>query len=526
MGRFRDSISSLLSRSSRKNVNQEEKTGSSPPKKMSRSKSDKISTSTKKPVIEKKRSFSVITTRSRSRSTPATSPTDIPPTPRFNVVEARIYTKGERNDYHYSPVPEIKIIPRFQIRVDPPDNIPYTMSLEQQEEEHPNAVGGSVIHSSAVITPPASPKFAQPGFQKPQLKIDTTAIKYTESWTTTPPSPPSSICSPVALILQSPTRAPPSPPTPTLSPILRASDDILINIFSNLDSLSSMSSLARTHSRFHDVLEPNKLYVLRGIVNNISIPAHDLLELLRNTDTCTAKSYIEDYIFNFEVVSALKALIQLRCRYFLNSGKMDFHNQRAEQVFDDALYNIWTFCIVFKGQVGEKYLERQAEWWRRRNMSMRGLLDVLEIWGCLGVLLRPFVDAPELARRHGVIENRPMSSTYATEVMVELGQFVSLIKLSTAKIKTNGHLEQWISYLQTQGLDTIKLIVESPEADHNKRYAIVIAKGLNQWRTKGHQKKPYPMFLKDSASRVYKELSLVQNVPTFIGDSWGPTTDV
>ncbi|KAI5851521.1 hypothetical protein DFP73DRAFT_471494 [Morchella snyderi] len=473
---------------------------------MSRSKSAKISTSTKKPVIEKKRSFSVIGTRSRSRSTPTTSPTDIQQTQRFNVVEARIYTKGERNDYHYSPVPEIKIIPRFQVRVDPPDNIPYTMNLEEQEEEHPNAMGGSVIHSSAVITPPASPKSAQSGFQKPQLKIDTTAINHTESWTTAPPSPPSSICSPVALNLQSPTRAPPSPPTLTLSPILRASDDILINIFSNLDSLSSMSSLARTHSRFHDVLEPNKLYVLRGIMSSVSTPAYDLLELLRNTDRSTAKSYIEDYIFNLEVVSALKALIQLRCRYFLNSGKMDFHNQGAEQEFDDALYNIWTFCIVFKGRVGEKYLERQAEWWRRKNMSMRELMDVLEIWGCLGVLLRPFMDAPELARRHGVIENRPMSSTYVTEVMIEL--------------------EQWISYLQTQGLDTIKLIVESPETDHNKRYAIVIAKGLNQWRKKGHHKKPHVMFLKDSVSRVYKELSLVQNVPTFIGGSWGPTTDV
>lgn len=381
MGRIRDGINSLLSRSSKKDVT---------PKKVPKSYG---------------------TTGQEGKN----------PQLGFKVFQARIYTKGERNNYGYTPVPEIKIIPRYQLRIDPPDDIPFKLRPEEEYQ---------YVNIPTVTTPPASPVRSE--FRRPHLKINTSLPG---SWNLAPPSPPISAGAqapkaPGLLIneyeYQSPTRVPPSPPIIAQSPppFLGASDDILIHIFSNLDSLSSMRSLALTHSRFRDVLAPNKLFILRGIVHNISPSAQSLVELLKPTEACTAKSYSEDYLFSLEIVGALKALIQSRCRFFLKSEKMDFQNRTAERAFEDALYNIWMFCIIFKNKVED--VDKQMEW--LRGFKLGELLDILEIWQCLGVLLRPLADSPELARKHGVIQNRPLSSNYSTEVVFELGRFFLLMR--------------------------------------------------------------------------------------------------
>lgn len=347
----------------------------------------------------------------------------------FNVFQARVYTKGGRNDYHYSPVPVV-ILPTFQI--DPPDDIPFQLSVteEQEEQYHSCIVAPLRISSStkdehrkppltidtrqAIISksdPPPTPP-SSPGIQAAQEPP--TSIYQYESPTRAPPSPPAS-----RYQYESPTRAPPSPPiTPRLgchSPFLDASDDILIHIFSHLDSLSSMESLSLAHPRFHTILVSNKLFILRGIVHNISAPAFDLVELLKPKRAYTAKSYMESYASSLDIVHTIKALIQTRCRFFLNSGKMDFLNDGAERAFDNALYNIWAFCTIFRDR--RESAERQMEWLRNFNSSE--LFDILEIWQCLGVLLRPLADSPELARKHGIIQGRPPPND--SEVILELG---------------------------------------------------------------------------------------------------------
>lgn len=321
----------------------------------------------------------------------------------FNVFQTRVYTKGGRNDYHYSPVPAINIP---TIRIDPPDDIPFQLSVAEEFE-------------------PYQPRLITP--RKPPLTIDTRQAIISKI---APPSPPNSPDGQAAqkslpadrYQYESPTRAPPSPPvTPKLnlkhiSPFLDSSDDILIHIFSHLDSLSAMESLSHAHPRFHTVLASNRLFILRGIINNISAPASGLVELLKPSETHTAKSYFESYTFSLDVVHTIKALIQSRCRFFLASGKMDFFNDRAERAFDDALYNIWTFCTLFRHR--RESIERQMEWLRKFG-SME-LFDILEIWQCLGVLLRPLADSPELARKYGIIQSR--TPTNDSEVLLELGK--------------------------------------------------------------------------------------------------------
>lgn len=332
----------------------------------------------------------------------------------FNVFQARIYTKGERNNYHYSPIPNL---PTF--RFDPPDDIPFRLGVV--DEQYP----GIVVSNT---TPPASP--TQGRFRKPPPRIDTRQVV---NRNTAPPSPPDSpstqdpekSLSANECEYQSPTRAPPCPPitnrSPLVSPFLNASDDILIHIFSHLDSPSSMESLGLANSRFHAVLTRNKLFILRGIVNNTSPSAYCLVDFLNPGEPVSAKSYSENYAFSLEIVHAIKSLIQSRCRFFLTSDKMDFHNDRAEKAFDDALYNIWTFCTLFRDQV--ERVEKQMRWLRK--FSSMELLDILEIWQCLGVLLRPLIESPELARKHGVIQKRP-STINNPEVLVELGEKFSL----------------------------------------------------------------------------------------------------
>lgn len=88
------------------------------------------------------------------------------------------------------------------------------------------------------------------------------------------------------------------------------------------------------------------------------------------------------------------------------------------------------------------------------------------------------------------------------------------------------NIEEWISYVRTQGLDTLLPIVEWAEAEHTQRYIIVVGKGLNRWRRQ--HKMPYSLFLKDAASKVYRELSLAEkpkHVDISPTGSWGPTTD-
>lgn len=381
MNRIRDSIHALLSRSSRKDL-----------------KSDVTAVGRIREAQPQSPTFSGSQSRSGGRKNSA-------PGAGFNVFQTRIYTKGERNDYHYSPVAVI-ILPTF--RVDPPDNIPFRLSVAELERFQPRIV--------------AAP--ARDELRKPPLTIDTRPAIISKN---VPPSPPISPGGQAAqgplptgeYQYESPTRAPPSPPiTPGLkcnSPFIEASDDILIHIFSHLDSLPSMESLSLAHPRFHTVLASNKLFILRGIINNISAPASTLVELSKPSGAHTAKSYSESYASSIDVVHTIKALIQSRCRFFLTSGKMDFLNDRAERAFDDALYNIWIFCTLFRDR--RESAERQMEW--LRGFGSMELLDILEIWQCLGVLLRPLAESTELARKYGIIQSRlPVNDS---EVILELG---------------------------------------------------------------------------------------------------------
>lgn len=490
MNRIRDSIHALLSRSSKKDR-----------------KPDVVAVRRAREE-QQPRTQTFSHSRSEERKNSATGA-------GFNVFQARIYTKGGGNDYHYSPVPVIRL-PTF--RIDPPDDIPFRLSVTELERYQPYT-----------ITPPAKDEL-----RKPPLTIDTRQAAISKR--VPPPSPPSSPDGQAAqgpsptseYQYESPTRAPPSPPiTPRLmnnSPFLEASDDILIHIFSHLDSLPAMESLSLAHPRFRAILVSNKLFIHRGIVNNISAPAASLVELLKPSGTHTAKSYIESYASSLDVVHALKALIQSRCRYFLTLGKLDFLNDRAERAFDDALYNIWIFCILFRDR--RESAERQMEW--LRGFGSMELFDILETWQCLGVLLRPLADNTELARKYGIIQSR--LPTNDSEVLSELGNNHLLFcgwKLREQRlIAPREYIEEWISYVQTQGLDTLLPIVEWAESEHIQRYTIVVGKGLNRWRRQ--HKTPYSLFLKDTASKVYRELSLAEkpkNMDTSPVGSWGPTTD-
>lgn len=397
MNRIRNSIHALFSRSSKKDLRSD------------------VAVVIPKPSREEGQSYPAFQSGRavRKNSAASTSTSSTTTGAGFNVFQARIYTKGARNDYHYSPVPVI-VLPTFQI--DPPDDIPFYLSItEEQEDQYQPYIVAPLRISSSIKDEP----------RKPPLTIDTSQAIISKSAPPTPPSSPgvqaAQETSPTSIYeYESPTRVPPSPPiTPRLgphSPFLDASDDILINIFSHLDSLPAMESLSLAHPRLHNILASNKLFIVRGILHNISPSASYLVESLKPSGTHTAKSYMENYTSSLEVVHAIKALIQSRCRFFLTSGKMDFLNDGAERSFDNALFSIWGFCMTFRDR--RESGGSQMEWLRRFGSSE--LLDILEIWQCLGVLLRPLADSPELARKYGIIQSRPPSND--SEVISELGQ--------------------------------------------------------------------------------------------------------
>jgi hypothetical protein len=387
----------------------------------------------------------------------------------FTVVRARVYTKGERNDFHYSPLLAARLP---IIKVDPPDNLPYQL---------PSAL--ETLRLDDPPTPPASPKI---GAKRPVLSIPSAASLPSS----TPPSPPASPTS----LPASPTRAPPPPPS-THTPLLTASDDIIIQIFTHSPDISSAAALAATHPRLQAIFSGSRYFILRRILATTSPANFRVLEILRPDGGYTADSYIEYYAVSIDTVSEIRILIRARCRFLLSA---------SDSELEEALFNVWAFCLQFspsspRREDGRR--SREEKW--LRSFSMRSMHIMLEVWNCLAYLLRPFLLAPKLARAYGVVDS--------PEGTVE------------DEIKAHQQLEDFIAYLQTRGLETLLPILRWGEDDHNQRYAIIAAKGLNRWHKEEGEK--YRGFLKEAVKKVYKEKSLKEMKTAKVSPckSWGPT---
>ncbi|KAG0641419.1 hypothetical protein HOY80DRAFT_883242 [Tuber brumale] len=391
----------------------------------------------------------------------------------FTVLRAQVYKKGECNDFKYSPMLAARVP---VIRVDPPDDIPFELKIEELRIDN------------GIVTPPGSPVEGgtrSSGASKgPKLRMTIPAIPSIH----TPPSPPDS-----PILLASPTRPPPPPPSQKAaqghSPFLTLSDDILLRIYTHSPTLSTATTLSETNKRLHTLYTSTALLILQKVLSRTSPAAYRFLNILQTS--YTPATYAEYYSVATGTVRTFSSLISARCEYLCPGNTF---------ATEEALFNVWSYCTLFAPTLSPH--NAQEEWLQRGGFSKEQVLDMLKVWNCISVLLQPFLKEERLARMYGVVTTPKDAEGVEAKVLKEL--------------------EGFVEGLLARGLDTLLPIVRWGEEEHNQRYAIVVAKGLNKVRSDGAER---GRFLKEVAGEVYMRMCISEGQGKSSGGvvGWGPT---
>ncbi|GAA90622.1 F-box domain protein [Aspergillus luchuensis IFO 4308] len=221
-------------------------------------------------------------------------------------------------------------------------------------------------------------------------------------------------------------------------------DRVILTVLEHITSLDDLFNVAVARRDFYRVFKKHELKLMRIAVFAMSAPAWELREMSPPWDTewqfvldpdapvpeYTPSRYLKRYAEDIYTLAHLKSLILARCGTFLRPetirGLSGTDDVRAAEV-DDAFWRVWTFCRLFgsgKGREGD--ISGQLDWLRggkvARNrrvseftsiadpydansvlfeppagfgdgntggLSKEQLLDMTEIWTCLGVLLQP-----------------------------------------------------------------------------------------------------------------------------------------
>ena len=225
----------------------------------------------------------------------------------------------------------------------------------------------------------------------------------------------------------------------------KAAETIILKILQGLESLQDLFSAAVVSRGFYRTFKKHELPLMKKALKSMSAPAWELREVSapdlsgddhnfgRSGPASAPAAYLRDYTRDMYTMVALKSLILARCRGFLRpetilalAGEDD--EQRALEL-DDAFWRVWTFCKMF-GDSTCRTDDRDAQMnWLRGGRdaeeaddatpaSMQGpfgrgngdglsadnLWDMLEIWTCLGVLVRGFHGRTQLARQYGIYD--------------------------------------------------------------------------------------------------------------------------
>jgi hypothetical protein len=286
--------------------------------------------------------------------------------------------------------------------------------------------------------------------------------------------------------------------------LLTLPPEILIQIFSLLPTLYDISTLAFSNSSLYNLFTANAMTILTTSVRK-SPALHDLLAvwgLYPNfTDYAAAINQCTD------TAASIKSCIRSQCKNFLSQHLLSPQTPGQENAFDDAIFNVWSFCARFARTPGET--EEQVSWLESRALGMPELRDMLEVYACLGVLLSPLTTDLSRAVKAGIIEE------------LGVGQ--------QAEIETREGLDLWIIHLQMQDMELIRPVFEVGEEDEAGRWDAVVKNGLAEWSRDDDN--ALKLFLKGAVGRVYAELSDVERRRTLearwgVEGVWGETWEI
>ncbi|PYH66200.1 F-box domain protein [Aspergillus vadensis CBS 113365] len=294
-------------------------------------------------------------------------------------------------------------------------------------------------------------------------------------------------------------------------------DRVILTVLEHITTLDDLFNVAVARRDFYRVFKKHELKLMRIAVFAMSAPAWELREMSPPWDTewqfvldpdapvpeYTPSRYLKRYAEDIYTLAHLKSLILARCGTFLRPetirGLSGTDDVRAAEV-DDAFWRVWTFCRLFgsgKGREGD--IAGQLDWLKggkvARNrrvseftsiadpydansvlfeppagfgdgntggLSKEQLLDMTEIWTCLGVLLQPMHGKCTEARATGVFDGHNVEANDSA--------------------KEEAVLEEWTYYILTLGLSAV-LVLGSIHSHDNTTAVFQRAHsmGLTNW---------------------------------------------
>ncbi|OJJ69094.1 hypothetical protein ASPBRDRAFT_198663 [Aspergillus brasiliensis CBS 101740] len=294
-------------------------------------------------------------------------------------------------------------------------------------------------------------------------------------------------------------------------------DRVILTVLEHITSLDDLFNVAVTRKDFYRVFKKHELKLMRIAVFAMSAPAWELREMSPPWDTewhvvldpdapvpeYTPSRYLKRYAEDIYTLAHLKSLILARCGSFLRPetirGLSGTDDVRAAEV-DDAFWRVWTFCRLFgSGKCREGDIAGQLDWLRggkvamnrrlsaatsiadsydansvlfeppagfgdgnRGGLSKEQLLDMTEIWTCLGVLLQPMHGKCTEARATGVFDGHDVEANDSA--------------------KEEAVLEEWTYYILTLGLSAVLLLGSIHPYDNTTAvFQRAHAMGLTKW---------------------------------------------
>ena len=271
---------------------------------------------------------------------------------------------------------------------------------------------------------------------------------------------------------------------------------VIYKIMCSAHTAQDLQATAMVSKGFYRTFHRNESKLVSHLMFKTSKPAWELRRAalaLKDSNNFLLKDYRRDC----RTLEALKAFIVAHCsaRYKPHTlvGLLGQDEIRTTQI-DDALWRIWTFCLLFGNAVGQSGpAQTEIDWLNGTGaagnkqpgtgfgigngagLTVLELEDMNEMWQSLQVLVSGFHGREQEAKQYGIFDNWHLRET-STDAQ---------------------HLAEWTSYLLAQGPQTI-LTLCGCSFDQAKML------GLTSWSLPpaGRSRST---FLTSSISQVYQE---------------------
>lgn len=255
-----------------------------------------------------------------------------------------------------------------------------------------------------------------------------------------------------------------------------AAEQVLLRILENLDDLQDLFNTARVSRGFYRTFKRHELPLMKNALYGMSPAAWELREMsppypgLHRAENSpnlgyTPSLYLQHYMRDMYIMIALKSMILVHCQTFLRADTITAlaggETVRSSEI-DDAFWRVWTFCRLFGfGTNREDDIVGQMDWLKggplakqqKRNtstvdmgvdvdmnsvtvnpspgfaqgnsggLSAEDLYDMMEIWTCLGVLVRGFQGKRKEAREYGIFDKADITAGNVEQEDALLGMF-------------------------------------------------------------------------------------------------------